>query len=135
MGTKAWGTSIEDVPEPHRYKWPESEETRKVRIELISFKGSSPNATHWYADLVEEMNPIWDATPDLWLGNTVERGWVICHDHPKEQKGLRLESKFVSKTVAKGWIQDQWLLYFNDGKHEFTEHEPGELDWLKRRLA
>lgn len=54
------GGYLEDIPKPHHRKWPTSTERRRVDIKIYTWRGTSLGAEHWYVEIKEEDNPIWD---------------------------------------------------------------------------
>ena len=61
MAIYSGGTSINDIPEPNRYMWPDSDEQREVVIKVTSYIGFSAFANHYYAKITEGDNLVWDS--------------------------------------------------------------------------
>lgn len=115
-----YGSYLKDIPKPHRLRYPNSDpdDPRYVHIQLLSYMGVAPGATHYYAEIREEHNPVWDSRDAAGWGRPgEENGWAICWDHPREWKGRIFEEQFTSKAVANGWIKDILQEHFNDGNN------------------
>lgn len=92
--------------------------TREVMVTLASFEGTLSYAKHWYADVKEEKNSIWD-------GET----WRDCWDD-REGRGRTFSERFDSKSEARGWALNIVREHFSD--HALKEMYEGELDWMRK---
>lgn len=115
-----FGGRIADYPDAPR-RWPDGplsgDEPREVKVVLASFGGVLSYANHWYVDVTEEHNDIWDGEQ-----------WRDCWDD-REGKGQSFHERFESKSEARGWALDIVKKHFPD--HELQEMYEGELDWIR----
>ena len=116
-----FGGHIADYPDAPR-RWPDGPlsgpEPREVKIILASFEATLSYAHHWYADIKEEHNLIWD-------GET----WRDCWDD-REGRGQFFSEKFDSKFEARAWAFDIVEKHFPS--HALREMYKGELDWVRK---
>lgn len=75
------GGKMRDYPHPHKRKWPESSERRRVRIEFTDWSVSI-GGRHISLKIKEEHNYLWDG-----------EHWRECWDDLDGQ-GFELETKF-----------------------------------------
>ena len=117
-----FGGNIADYPDAPR-RWPDGPlsgpEPREVKIVLASFEGTLSYAHHWYADVKEENNLIWDGEQ-----------WRDCWDDDKEGRGQTFSERFETKTEARRWALDIVSTHFPT--HGLKEMYEGELDWMRR---
>ncbi len=117
------GGQIADYPDAPR-EWPDGPlsgpEPREVVVVLASFEGTLSYAHHWYADVKEEHNCIWDEK---------EEGWRKCWADP-EGEGQTFSERFETKTEARNWALDIVREHFPD--HGLKEMYKGELDWMRK---
>ncbi|MCG3207172.1 MAG: hypothetical protein FOGNACKC_00772 [Anaerolineae bacterium] len=114
------GGHLNEVPLPHRRRWPDDPQPREVVITILTWAGLSPGATHFHLDVHEEDNPIWDSRtqreemPGLYEevvdklraeGREVNHaywdgvcGWRVCWDD-EEGKG-RKETSIHNSAVS-----------------------------------
>jgi len=108
-----FGGYFSDIPEPHRFKYPDSDEKRVVRVTINSWVGISPGAIHYYATIQEEENPVWNATINEDTGEA--EGWTVCWDHPNEHNGRRFtKNDFLDRVLAKAWAAKIVKKFFPD---------------------
>jgi len=91
------GGYLADIPKPHRRKFP-GDHPREVRVRLTSWIGISPGAKHWYVDIKEEDNYLWDEA---------EHSWRIAWDDKKGQ-GPSERAEFAgldARDQALRWIR------------------------------
>lgn len=111
------GGYLKDIPLPHRYKWPGTDEQREVRAQISHYAGSG--GRRYYASMEQERNPIWDASDAAEWGRPGEpKGWTGCWDD-KEHKGAMLTTRpFDTHVQAMLWFDKMMRERFPD--HEIT---------------
>ena len=123
MSWQFLGGHIADYPDAPR-EWPDGPlsgpEPREVKVVLASFEGTLSYAHHWYADVKEEHNCIWDGE---------EEGWRKCWDDPEGQ-GQTFSERFDTKSEARAWVYDIVQEHFPT--HGLKEMYKGELDWMRK---
>lgn len=124
------GGRLADIPKPYRYKFPDNS-LRMVHISILSYRGFVAGAKHFYAEIEEEDNPIWNPNPGY---DGLPTGWSLLWEHPVSAKGRRFEHVFLSRAAARHWIQTIWDVHFNDDKHIARERWGDELKWLKYQV-
>ncbi len=119
-----FGGKIVDYPDARR-RWPDGpfsgDRDRKVRVTLASFEGTLSYAHHWYADVKEEHNVIWDGEQ-----------WRKCWDDP-DGWGQKFSEKFETKSEARGYALDVVSEHFP--RHALQETYEGELHWMRLGLG
>lgn len=116
-----FGGNAKDYPEPHKLK-SESGEKREVTIHLLTYIGFSPGAVHYYAEVGEEDDMVWDEKENAW-----RKFW----DHPKELKGRVFEKQFLNEANARSWIRMIVKDHFPD--HDINVLYEGQHDWIYTR--
>lgn len=104
----SYGGHLADIPLPHRRCFP-GEWPRLVKVELTSWIGYSAGAKHWYADIEEEDNYLWDSA---------EKCWRIAWDDAKG-KGRRERVEFAGpdgRDRALKWIRSVVRKRYSDRK-------------------
>jgi len=88
--TSRFGGNLSDIPLPHRRYFDDKRRKREVRIILQTYFGIG---THYYIDLREEENPVWNPIDKVW-----QESW-----HDKDAKGLTFMGRFDTKQKAINW--------------------------------
>lgn len=98
------GGHLTDIPEPHYRKWPGSSEKRLIRVSITNY--GLLGAPHYYLDIVEEDNPVWDSREAGSWGRTGEpTGWRNPWDDP-EGRGKQFYKRCSSLMEAKGLMEE-----------------------------
>jgi hypothetical protein len=65
------GGYLREISEPHVRRWPSTKGTdlRRVFVRISLYEGAGGH--HYYPDVWEEDNPIW---------NAIENKWQVAHD-------------------------------------------------------
>lgn len=112
-----WGGNAEQVPKPWKLMFPgRCKRTVKVTLSIYS--------RHYWVDISEEDNRVWDAQ---------EQAWCIFRDHPDELRGWCTHKKFGSAYSAKVFIEEQ-LKRFPTKTHK-VRWDYGKAYVTKRWLA
>jgi hypothetical protein len=90
------GGHLENVPRPHERKWPDSEEKRRVKVDVYTWRGMSLGAVHWYGSVEEESNPVWDSSI---------LDWRLCWDDEKAT-GREFRGDFDTKEEVVSWAKE-----------------------------
>lgn len=121
------GGKIAEVPEPHKRKWPESDEPRDVHIR----GGQYPGYPHFYVRVEEDENPIWDASPNSYGRPDQPHGWRICWDD-EEGKGKKFDcapKKWTRRSTVAAWIKDLLLTHFEGERYMIHDGAHVLHDW------
>lgn len=111
-----FGGSIADYPDAKRYY--ANGEPRPVKVSVTSFAGVVVGATHFYAVVREDDNPIWDGLH-----------WRKCWDD-KDGRGREYERRCDSERKAQRWARLIIALCFPGSKVE--EMYENQFDWLPK---
>lgn len=73
-----FGGHLENIPEPHIYKWPGCERKRTVTVRIMRWPGNP----HYHVSVNQEDNPVWNSLPKEW-GDNGPIGWTVpWRDYP-----------------------------------------------------
>ncbi|MFW5994574.1 MAG: hypothetical protein ACOCRN_00540 [Spirochaetia bacterium] len=107
---------IDDIPEPHLRLFPDfAERRRRVEVKISRFRGYG---RHFYVDMVEEDNPVWDEEAGDWI--------VTAGD--EAGAGQRRVMGFTTERRARRWVEAVFAESFGEETHELcirdevTEH-------------
>lgn len=81
-----------DFPKVVQREFPASRKRRKVTLTISIFFGIG---RHYYVDLTEEDNPLWDPNQKCWV-----KPWDDV-----EAKGQRFSERFASERAAERWAR------------------------------
>lgn len=115
------GGNLAEVPLPHVRFFPFGNYRRKVIASISSYRGISIGAKHFYANLREDDNPIWDTTVN---------GWRCCWDDP-EGRGLELEQSVFTRKEAEEWIVETFRDKFSTKTHKLVDRNWDVPTWLR----
>lgn len=115
-----YGGHLEDVPKPHVRMYPAPKgalvRKRRVKIRLYTYSGTSFGATHWYADVDEEKNPIWCRRVEFPYEK--EAHWKELWDD-REGEGKRISGHLSTREEALAWAEATCAEEFSPVTHEF----------------
>lgn len=102
-----YGGYLRDIPLPHERRWPGSTIKRDATLRISNWM------VHWWAEIVEDENPIWDSAQEVWR---------CCWDDDKSDKsergGRRIDGgKFSRRLEALHWGLGVLDTEFSDHKH------------------
>lgn len=109
---------IDEIPHPHIRLFPHySECKRRVVVKISLFRGYGH---HFYVDLTEEHNPVWDEETGRWI---VPAG---DEDGAGEQRVMG----FATERHARRWIEAIFHERFSEATHELHVHGDVTEHWL-----
>lgn len=120
------GGNIEDYSGSLKFRWPDdTKRLRELTVTIKSWKGLDLGAEHYYVSISQEDNPFWGEE---------EQAWIICWDHPKEQKGKRANERLNSLHEAILWVDQTITDLFYDMKYDirfidYTDDDNIQAKW------
>lgn len=145
-GHFAGSTCLENIPTPHYRMWPKSPQRRPVSIKVYTWKGMSLGAIHWYAEIKEAYNDIWDPRTEKerapkWYEETKSRlgseptdpmwtnpiGWVEL-GRDRDGEGRQFEARDIV-TELEAWYYVGTIVrrHFNNlDKYVFKVRSPAD---------
>ncbi|MCK5642567.1 MAG: hypothetical protein KAJ19_17295 [Gammaproteobacteria bacterium] len=101
-----FGGHLEDVPLPHKRRWPGSTIKRDVKLRISNWMA------RWWAEVIESENPIWDSAQEVWR---------FCWDDKGGRGGRRIDGgKFSRKSEALHWGLGILDTEFPDHEHHIN---------------
>ena len=115
------GGKPEDIPEPWRLR--SDEEPREVKIEVTTFKGFSPGAMHYYAEVEEERDAVWNEKHSCW-----QEFW----EHIPHIGRKFFNNDFTSLSKARQWVLMIIEEHFSAAEYKIIgRYSYTEIDWIR----
>jgi hypothetical protein len=121
-GTKVChGGYLKEVPKPHKRWYDDKRRKRVVQIEVMVFWGIGH---HYYVNIKEDWNGIWNAKDEL---------WQECWDDPKA-RGKQFDKKFDNCVLAAEWVKQIQKKHFPKRTHKL-EGNWDNLQWREDKAV
>lgn len=99
------------APKKLKRRFPNGKEKRQVECCISTFVGHCADASHYYARLTEEHNPVWSPS---------EKAWVYAKEDVPGL-GKEYEAKLFSREQAEEWAAKTFKLWFGEKTHRLVE--------------
>jgi len=103
---RIYGGDLDKMPKPHVHFYG-GERKRPVKARVFTWIGMSMGARHWYAELKEEPNPIWDSSEHAWR--------VPFHD--QESQGRTIQDNANTEAQAIRQVKVMFRREFSENTH------------------
>jgi hypothetical protein len=100
------GGYLKEIKGMHMRRFPGGK--RVVKVSISTWIGMSFGAKHWYADIQEEFNPLWDKN---------EHAWRECWDDFIGQ-GKKFHRNCLSEAEAVSWCAKMIPKHFKPSLHK-----------------
>ncbi len=98
------------------------EKLRRVSVDYTTFAGLSPGAKHWYVDIREEDDAVWNEDRQSWVTPSDRRGLIGNRFSNSDFKALAHARKWAEMIVEENFSET----------HEVTwEEDTGNLERYK----
>lgn len=112
-GNSTTGGNIAELKKPHVRMFP-GPVKRRVKVRVFTYAGSCFGAVHWWADIAEEGNPIWD-------GNCWRTFW-----DDKAAEGRTVQGHLNTRDEALLWAEATCIEMFSADTHQFLVDRGGD---------
>ena len=113
-----YGGELKEIPTPFVRRFP-GPIKRLVKINMYSYEGVSPGAYHWWVDVTEENNPIWNPAAKEYPSNKPDPRWQEPWEDP-DGKGRRISGHLNTKEEAVRWAEVVCVENFSPETHQFV---------------
>ena len=116
--------------QPPVRKFPHPGCPRRVDVTISSWVGTAPGARHWYAQLQEECNPVWDGVAGCWFRAADDVAGQGRHFPPAYDLARQ---EFVDQPdqsaydQARAWVQALLAEHFTGPEYEISWQDCGPL--------
>lgn len=116
------GGHLADIPKPHRRRFPlHAIRKQLVAVEIYTWRGITLGAHHYYLDISEEANPIWDSLFCCWR--------CAWDDKPKPMVGqgrVDYHRGFETRREVLEFAMDHVLKNYPDATHRLNVNLNGD---------
>ena len=102
------------------------EQPRRVSVDFTTWRGTSIGAKHWYVDIQEERDAVWNEERQSWVTSTSR----------EDLRGLKFSNgDFAARAHAKKWAEMIVEENFSPQTHEIVWEEDEDDNMEAYRLS